>query len=106
MHGQCGHFSSLSHILILLLQIFFDPSPIGVDYPELVQRAEALPDPILIGGSRLVVHIQTTQAAVDDLLDLLRIMAAEKKAAGFVYSSQANGNANGNIYIRARQKSK
>jgi len=86
--------------------IFFDPSPLGIDYPELVQRAEALPNPILIGGSRLVVHIQTTQAAVDDLLGLLRTMAEEKKAVGFVYSPQANGTTNGNIYIRSRHKAK
>lgn len=77
-----------------------------MDYAELVERAEALPNPILIGGSRLVVHIQTTPEAVDDLLALLQTMADEKKTAGFVYSPQANGNANANIYIRAREKSR
>ena len=72
-----------------------------MDYVELVELADALPNPIKIGGSRLVLHIQTTQEAVDDLLTLFRTLAEEKKAGGFVYSPHANGNANGNIYVRA-----
>lgn len=70
-------------------------------YTELVERCDALPNPISIGGSRLVVHIQTSQEAVDDFLALLKTMAEEKKAAGFVHSPLANGNAKGNIYVRA-----
>ena len=48
-------------------------------------------DPIKIYGARLVVHVQTSPQAVDDLLALLRTLAEEKKAAGFVPNSQANG---------------
>ncbi|CAL1696495.1 unnamed protein product [Somion occarium] len=81
--------------------IFFDPSPVGVDYVELVERADALPKPIKIGGSRLVLHVQTSPEAVEDLLALIRQIAEEKKAAGFVPPQDANGNPNGNIYIRA-----
>lgn len=84
--------------------MFFDPAPIGVAYAELVERADALPNPIKLGGSRLVVHIQTTREAIDDLLALMKTMAEEKKAAGFVYTPHANGNANGNIYIRAKKR--
>ncbi|KAH8100542.1 pyridoxal phosphate-dependent transferase [Cristinia sonorae] len=84
--------------------VFFDPAPIGVTYSEIIERCDALPNPIQLGGSRLVVHIQTSEEMVDDFLDLLRTLADEKKAAGFVYSPHANGNANGNIYIRASKK--
>ncbi|KAK7694413.1 hypothetical protein QCA50_001599 [Cerrena zonata] len=82
--------------------IFFDPSTIGVDYVELVERADALPKPIKIGGSRLVLHIQTSTEAVEDLLSLLRQMAEEKKAAGFV-PTDVNGKPSGNIYVRAKK---
>ena len=85
-------------------QVFFDPAPIGVSYAEIVERADALPNPISLGGSRLVVHIQTSQETVDDFVSLVRTMAEEKKAAGFVYNRQANGNTNGNIYVRALKK--
>ena len=65
-------------------QIFFDPSPVGIGLGELIERAAALPDPIKLLGSRLVIHIQTTPEAVDDLLALVRTLANEKRAAGFV----------------------
>lgn len=37
-----------------------------------------------LAGSRLVLHIQTAEQAVDDLLGVFRDLAQEKKAAGFV----------------------
>ncbi|KAF9821855.1 hypothetical protein IEO21_00285 [Rhodonia placenta] len=64
--------------------VFFDPSPIGVSYAELVARASKLPSPIKLGGSRLVVHIQTTDETVDDFLALVRQLAQEKRDGGFV----------------------
>lgn len=85
--------------------VFFDPSPIGVDYIEMVERADALPNPIRIGGSRLVVHIQTTSEAVEDFLALVREMAEEKKKAGFVPAKEdAVGGGFGNVYVRAAKK--
>lgn len=83
-------------------QIFFDPSTIGVDYVELVERADALPSPIKIGGSRLVLHIQTSPQAVEDLLALIRQLAEEKRAAGFV-PTDITGKPSGNIYVRAKK---
>ena len=73
-----------------------------MDYVELVERADALPNPIKIGGSRLVLHIQTSPQAVEDLLALLRQMAEEKKAAGLV-PTDVNGKSHGNIYVRAKK---
>ena len=87
-----------------VVQIFFDPSPIGVDYAEIVEAMSALPDPIAVGGSRLVVHIQTSQQAVEDLLAVIRKLAEEKKAAGFVPSEQqVNGQVNGNVYVKVKR---
>ncbi|KAH9176955.1 pyridoxal phosphate-dependent transferase [Lactarius sanguifluus] len=55
--------------------VFYDPSSIGTNYTEIAERAERLPRPLSLGGS---------QQAVDDLLGVLRDLAQEKKAAGFV----------------------
>ena len=82
--------------------MFFDPTTLGISYAELVQEAAKLPNPIRLGGSRLVVHIQTSDAAVDDLLALIRRLADEKKAAGFVYSEATNGSARQNIYVKVK----
>jgi threonine aldolase len=38
------------------------------------------------------VHIQTTEQAIDDLLGVVRSLAEEKKAAGFVRSVEKAGN--------------
>ncbi|KAF8273761.1 threonine aldolase [Lactarius quietus] len=64
--------------------VFYDPSSIGTNYAEIAERAEKLPQPLSLGGSRLVLHIQIAEQAVGDLLGILRDLAQEKKAAGFV----------------------
>ncbi|KAH9921961.1 pyridoxal phosphate-dependent transferase [Epithele typhae] len=86
--------------------VFFDPSPIGVSYAEIVERASSLPDPLKVGGSRLVVHIQTSPEAVEDLLTVIRDLAANKKAAGFVPSvTKTNGlRSYNNVYVRGMAK--
>jgi threonine aldolase len=61
---------------------------------------------LILGGSRLVVHIQTTESAVDDFLSVVRQLAEEKKAAGFVKPPPtANGsNEYKDIYVRRAPK--
>lgn len=90
------------------MQVFFDPAPIGVSYEEIVLRASSLADPITIGGSRLVVHIQNTNETIDDFLALMRELAEEKIKAGFVRPEpEANGKTNGavkNIYVKTTVK--
>lgn len=82
--------------------MFFDPTTLGISYQELVTRASELPEPIRLGGSRLVVHIQTSSQAVDDLIELIRVLAEEKAKAGFVPTNGAiSGSAIQNIYVRA-----
>ncbi|KAN0100901.1 Pyridoxal phosphate-dependent transferase [Tylopilus felleus] len=63
--------------------LFYDPSTIGVEYWEIVERAAALEKPIEIGGSRIVIHIQTSFQAVEDFLDLVRTLKEEKAKAGW-----------------------
>ncbi|KAI0670122.1 pyridoxal phosphate-dependent transferase [Trametes maxima] len=84
--------------------VFFDPSPIGVSYKEIVARAAALPSPIKVGGSRLVVHIQTSPQAVEDFLTVVRELAQEKKVAGFVKPEvpQTNGRSYKNMYVKVK----
>ncbi|KAG5635999.1 hypothetical protein H0H81_009426 [Sphagnurus paluster] len=64
--------------------VFYDPTPIGVTYDEIAERGSALPEPLFLGGSRLVVHFQTSEAAVSDFLAVVGDLATEKKAAGFI----------------------
>lgn len=58
--------------------VFLDTSSIGIPISELVSRAAALPAPIQLGGGRMVVHYQIEKQAIDDLLDLIRVMKKEK----------------------------
>ena len=89
--------------------MFFDPSPIGVTYAEIVERASQLPDPIALSSSRLVVHVQTSPQAVEDLLAVVRQLAEEKKAAGFVppeKKTYPNGRPYSSIYVRGVKRPK
>ncbi|PPQ76180.1 hypothetical protein CVT26_009357 [Gymnopilus dilepis] len=80
--------------------IFYDPSPLGVTYDEIADRASELPEPLFLGGSRLVVHIQTSEAAVEDFLSVVRQLAEEKRAAGWVRpANHVNGEVK-DVYIR------
>jgi threonine aldolase len=80
--------------------IFYDPSPLGVTYDEIGERGSAHPEPLFLGGSRLVVHVQTSDAAVDDFLGVVRQLAEEKRAAGFVKPEQhVNGDIK-DVYVR------
>jgi len=61
--------------------VFFDPKPLGIEYDEISERAAKLPEPVTIVSSRLVVHIQTEDQAVDDFLALVKTIVEEKKVA-------------------------
>ncbi|KAJ7071245.1 pyridoxal phosphate-dependent transferase [Mycena amicta] len=76
--------------------IFYDPAAVGVTYEKISERASQLPEPLVLGGSRVVVHIQTSEDAVNDFLSVVRELAEEQKKAGFVKSQPTSGN--GNIY--------
>lgn len=65
-------------------QLFYDPSTIGVEYWEVVERAAALEKPIKINGSRIIMHIQTSPKAVEDFLDLMKSLKEEKAKAGWM----------------------
>lgn len=69
--------------IVTFYQLFYDPSPIGVEYWEVVERAAQLPDPIKLNGSRLLMHVQTSPQAIEDFLELLRTLKEEKAAAGW-----------------------
>ena len=101
MHGDLCILVSPAFLLMYdLLQVFFDPTPLGISFQELVTKASELPEPIRLGGSRLVVHIQTSPEAVEDLIGLIRTLAEEKANAGFVPTEPTDGSAAQNIYVR------
>ncbi|GJJ09512.1 hypothetical protein Clacol_003735 [Clathrus columnatus] len=81
--------------------VFYDPKPLGLDYLEISERAAALPLPIKAGGSRLVVHIQTSTQTVDDFLDLLKTMMAEKGILGVTNGHREVDYTN--IYVRVKK---
>jgi threonine aldolase len=79
--------------------VFYDAGSIGTTFDEIAERGLALPEPLFLGGSRLVLHIQTTEAAVDDFINLIATIAEEKRKAGFVKPEvQVNGHQD--VYIR------
>jgi len=79
--------------------IFYDAGSIGVTYDEIAERGLALPEPLFLGGSRLVLHIQTTEAAVDDFTKLIATLAEEKRKAGFV-KPEVKVNGHQDVYVR------
>ncbi|OJA21271.1 hypothetical protein AZE42_02545 [Rhizopogon vesiculosus] len=87
--------------------VFYDPSTIGVEYWEIIDRAAALPKPITLTGSRLVVHIQTSPEAVDDFLSLLKTLKQEKIQAGFMPSKEGVADSDGmrNVYVKSTRPS-
>jgi len=83
--------------------VFYDPSSIGSDYAEVAERAERLSQPLSLLGSRLVLHIQSAEQAVDDLLGVFRDIAQEKKAAGFVKpAAKVEDRSYKNKYVRGK----
>ena len=91
-----------------MVQVFFDSANVGIPISEVVARAESLPDPIVIRGERLVVHVQTSPRAVEDLLELFKQLVEEKQAAGLVPNGplkDANG-ATHNPYEDVRESKK
>jgi len=84
--------------------LFYDPSPVGVTYDEIAERGSALSEPLFLGGSRLVIHIQTSDAAVDDFLEVVRQLAEEKRKAGFVKLERQPSGAFKDVYVRKEVK--
>jgi len=44
--------------------VFYDPSPLGVEYAEVAERAAALERPLRVSGSRLVVRSNISPSKV------------------------------------------
>jgi threonine aldolase len=84
--------------------LFYDPSPVGVTYDEIADRASTLPEPLFLGGSRLVIHIQTSDASVDDFLEVVRQLTEEKRKAGFVKTERQSNGAFKDVYVRREVK--
>jgi threonine aldolase len=98
-----GQYLIVSYIPVLNSfygQILYDPSPLGLDCDEIADRANDLPDPIILQGSRLVVHIQTSEDAIDDFLALVRTLAEEKKSRGGVLPERKTAQVNKNPYAK------
>lgn len=89
--------------------VFYNPTRLGLTYEEIAERGQSLPDPLTLGGSRLVLHIQTDPEAVESFLTLISDLAKEKQTAGFVpapFSPQIVGQNNiyRDIYVRRKHK--
>ncbi|KXN84776.1 putative low-specificity L-threonine aldolase [Leucoagaricus sp. SymC.cos] len=86
--------------------LFYDPTPLGINFDDIAERAAAMSEPLVLGGSRLVVHIQTSEQAVDDFLSVVRQLAKEKRAAGWVppTNGHAKTSAFKDVYVRRQVK--
>lgn len=63
------------------------------------ERAARLAQPLIANGSRLAVHFQTDPQAIDDLINIVKTIAEEKKAAGFLAKAKVVPNSgNGGVY--------
>lgn len=80
--------------------MFYDAASVGTNYDEIAEKASALPEPLFLGGSRLVIHIQTSESAVDDFLAVVRELAEEKKKNGFVKPDVPIKTKGRDIYVR------
>lgn len=94
-------------MLSLNVQVWYDPAPLGVTLDEIADEASKIPKPLFLHGERLVIHIQTSEDAVDDLLSAIRNLAEQKKKEGFVAidsneETRMNGN-HGSVYSQKSQ---
>lgn len=85
--------------------VFYDPAPVGLEYSDILEAAAKLPDPVFLGGSRLVVHIQTSEQAVEDILSLIAGMAMKRRLAGgsIDHNAESEGITGDNVYVRIRK---
>ncbi|KAK7064413.1 beta-elim-lyase domain-containing protein [Favolaschia claudopus] len=84
--------------------LFYDPTSIGTTFDEIADRASDLPEPLILGDARLVVHIQTSESAVDDLLSIIRQLAEEKQATGFVKHAAKRPKVQSEMYAQRETK--
>lgn len=55
--------------------VWFDPASVGLDGVEIAKHAKELKDGIeMFDDGRLVIHIQTSDQAISDLVGIIRIM--------------------------------
>jgi threonine aldolase len=60
--------------------VWFDASSVGLQAVDIAQRARKLEDGIeMFEDGRLVLHIQTSDRAIADLVNLVRTMVKERK---------------------------
>ncbi len=85
---------------LFMRQIFYGPQPpSGLPSTRSAIVALRCRSRSSSGASRLVVHIQTSEAAVDDFLGVVRALAEEKRAAGFVKPEGHADNAFKDVYV-------
>lgn len=78
-----GLAESLSNLGVKLLlptethMLWIDPSPLGFDIATLVDRAKG--KGLRLGSQRLIVHIQITEQAIADLIELIAELKEEFK---------------------------
>ncbi|OCF32788.1 threonine aldolase [Kwoniella heveanensis CBS 569] len=73
--------------------VFFQPQKIGLSLDAVMARLAALPDPIIVGRERCVLHHQTSPQAVEDFIACVRDMkeALQANGKGSVDKGQVNG---------------
>lgn len=78
--------------------VLYNPTTIGVQYAEVRQRCKELPEPITMANERLVLHFQTTEQAVEDLIAVVKQLKEEKKGSKDQVSQTNKATPNGGYY--------
>ncbi|WWC58560.1 uncharacterized protein I303_101103 [Kwoniella dejecticola CBS 10117] len=68
--------------------VFFQPQQIGLSLDAVTARLAALPNPIIVGRERCVVHHQITPQAIEDFIACIAEMKKEKEANGQVENGE------------------
>ncbi|WVQ85408.1 hypothetical protein IAT38_007573 [Cryptococcus sp. DSM 104549] len=71
--------------------VFFQPKPIGLQLDAVMARLAALPDPIIVGRERCVLHHQTSPQAVEDFIATIAEMKKEKEESGELKKGEVDG---------------
>ncbi|CED84020.1 threonine aldolase [Phaffia rhodozyma] len=64
--------------------VFVNFLPLNLPMNAVIARAAALPNPIAFNGARLVCHYQLDPQAVEDFIELVRVMKDEEVSKGWV----------------------
>ncbi|KAK8865847.1 hypothetical protein IAR55_000995 [Kwoniella newhampshirensis] len=81
--------------------VFFNPKSIGLPLDAVMTRAAALPDPIILGRERLVLHHQISPEAIESLIACVAELKKEKEENGELKEAEMTKQAKERVHVFA-----